>query len=179
MSPPRLPTITGRGSTSVPLAGIRATGERVRVARCTPSVQRVRQLPAFANPDLDAARGCALAIRRRTRAPPTTPSTRRSMPGCRCPTCSRSSASAPSRGLVGTIDNLAGRVKLDGYLQPRAWQAGSGGSRSMGFGKQIGSGKAPRRARPLREGPSSRVRHALSPSEDPLRNEVERGSAHA
>jgi len=27
-------------------------------------------------------------------------------------------------GLVGTVDNLAGRVELDGFLQPRAWQAG-------------------------------------------------------
>ena len=26
-------------------------------------------------------------------------------------------------GLVGTIDNLAGRVDLDEFLQPRAWQA--------------------------------------------------------
>jgi alkylhydroperoxidase family enzyme len=27
-------------------------------------------------------------------------------------------------GLVGTVDNLAGRVELDTFLQPRAWQAG-------------------------------------------------------
>ena len=27
-------------------------------------------------------------------------------------------------GLVGTIDNLAGRVPLDEFLQPRAWKAG-------------------------------------------------------
>jgi alkylhydroperoxidase family enzyme len=27
-------------------------------------------------------------------------------------------------GLVGTIDNLAGRVDLDEFLQPRAWSAG-------------------------------------------------------
>ena len=27
-------------------------------------------------------------------------------------------------GLVGTIDNLAGRVELDGFLQGRAWPAG-------------------------------------------------------
>jgi hypothetical protein len=26
-------------------------------------------------------------------------------------------------GLVGTVDNLAGRVELDEFLQPRAWQA--------------------------------------------------------
>ena len=27
-------------------------------------------------------------------------------------------------GLVGTVDNLAGRVELDAFLAPRAWQAG-------------------------------------------------------
>ena len=27
-------------------------------------------------------------------------------------------------GLVGMIDNLAGRVDLDEFLRPRAWQAG-------------------------------------------------------
>ena len=27
-------------------------------------------------------------------------------------------------GLVGTVDNLAGRVPLDEFLQPRAWKAG-------------------------------------------------------
>ena len=27
-------------------------------------------------------------------------------------------------GLVGIIDNLAGRVALDGFLQPQAWTAG-------------------------------------------------------
>jgi hypothetical protein len=27
-------------------------------------------------------------------------------------------------GLVGVVDNLAGRVPLDEFLQPRAWKAG-------------------------------------------------------
>ena len=34
---------------------------------------------------------------------------------------SRSSPSASSPALVGTIDNLAGRVELDGFLGPAAW----------------------------------------------------------
>ena len=27
-------------------------------------------------------------------------------------------------GLVGTVDNLVGRVELDGFLRPRVWRAG-------------------------------------------------------
>ena len=162
-------------------------GVPVRATR--PSAASLRE------PDLDAARGCALAIRRRTRVAAVYALARELVhsrgevandtvnpaldAGLSVSDVLEVVGECTFAGLVGTIDNLAGRVELNGYLQPRAWQAGSGGSRSMGFGKQIGSGKAPRRARPLREGPSSRVRHALSPSEDPLRNEVERGSAHA
>ena len=80
--------------------------------------------------------------------------------------------------LVGTIDNLAGRVELDvpaaAGLAGRLRRIPIDGLREADWFWQ---GAA--RARPLREGPSSRVRHALSPSEDPLRNEMERGSAHA
>ena len=117
MSPPRLPTMTGRGSTSVP------------VARCTPSVQRVRRLPAFANPTwmrhVDARWPYAVGPARRHGLRPA-----RELVHSRGEVANDTVNPALDAGLsvsdvlevvgectfaglVGTIDNLAGRVELD------------------------------------------------------------------
>ena len=45
-------------------------------------------------------------------------------PGSRSPTCSTSSPSAPSRAWSAPSTTWPGRVDLDEFLQPRAWQAG-------------------------------------------------------